>query len=104
MLHRTAEDTERSCHYSHVSHSNVCSDREIPSTVPRWGTVVAEVKVPSVEKPGFSKVLLLKPGGGQNVSMHALPTARNFFLFDFYLPGTLTCINLIHFLLCVRYG
>ena len=40
----------------------------------------AEIKVPSVENPKLSKVLSSKPGAGQNIAMHASPTARNFFL------------------------
>ena len=39
-----------------------------------------------------SKVLLLKPGAGQNIAMHATPTARDFFLANFYPFGPFTCI------------
>ena len=42
------------------------------------GTADTEIKVPSVEKTGLWKVLLLKPGVGQNTALHTLPTARNF--------------------------
>ena len=39
------------------------------------------------------KVLLLKPGVGQYIiAMHAMFTARNFFLFNFYPFGPFTCI------------
>ena len=50
------------------------------------GAVEAESKVPSVENPGL-KVLRLKPGESRCKAMHATPTARNFFLANFYLPG-----------------
>ena len=33
----------------------------------------------SVENQELTYVLLLKPGVGQSIAMHALPTARNFF-------------------------
>ena len=46
---------------------------------PQWGTVDAEMKVPSVENPELMNVLPLKPGVGQNIAMYALLTARNFF-------------------------
>ena len=36
--------------------------------------VDAEIKVPSVENPEPINVLPLKPGAGQNIVMHALPT------------------------------
>ena len=46
-----------------------------------------------------SKVLPLKPGVDQNIAMHASPTARDFFLANFYLSNALTFIifqNLSH--------
>jgi len=46
-----------------------------------WGAADTEIKVPSVENPELANVLLLKPGVDENIAMHALPTARNFFLF-----------------------
>ena len=44
------------------------------------GTVPTEIKAPSAENPELTNVLPLKPGVSQNMAMHALPTARNFFL------------------------
>ena len=38
------------------------------------------------------KVLPLKPGVGQYIAMHAILTARDFFLANFYLSGPFTCI------------
>ena len=49
-------------------------------TDPQWGTADAEIKVLSVENPGLTNVLPLKLGVGQNIAMHASPTARNYFL------------------------
>ena len=37
-------------------------------------------KVPSVENPEMTDVLSFKPGAGQNIAKHALPTAKNLFL------------------------
>ena len=48
-----------------------------------WGTVAAELKAPFAENPELSKVLSSKPDVGQNIAMHASPTARNFSLFNF---------------------
>ena len=42
-------------------------------------TADAEISVPSVENPELTNVLPLKPGVGQNIAVHASPTARNFF-------------------------
>ena len=39
-----------------------------------------------------SKVLPLKPGAGQYITMHATSTARDFFLAKFYPAGPFTCI------------
>ena len=38
------------------------------------------------------KVLPLKPGVGQYIAMHAMLTARNFFLANAYPSGPFTCI------------
>ena len=38
------------------------------------------------------KVLPLKPGVGQYIAMHAMLTARDFFLANFYPSGPFTCI------------
>ena len=40
----------------------------------------ADIMVPSVENPELTKALPLKPGVGQNIAVHAVPAARNFFL------------------------
>ena len=50
-----------------------------------WGcthseTLDAEIQDPSVENPVLTNVLHLKSGVGQNIAMHASPTARNFSL------------------------
>ena len=47
---------------------------------PQWGTADAQIKVPSAENLELSCVLALKPGVGQNIAMHASPTARSFLL------------------------
>ena len=39
-----------------------------------------------------SDVLVLKPGVGQYIAMHTMPTARAFFLANFYPPSPFTCI------------
>ena len=44
---------------------------------PQWGNV--EIKVPSVGNSELTDGLLLKPGVGQNIAMHASPAARNLF-------------------------
>ena len=38
------------------------------------------------------KILPLKPGVGQYIAMHAMLTARDFFLANFYPSGPFTCI------------
>ena len=45
-------------------------------------TADAEIKVPSFKVPELTNVLALKPGVGQNIAMHALPTTRSFFLVE----------------------
>ena len=40
----------------------------------KWGTAKAKHQVYSVQNPELSKVLLLKPGLGQNIAMYASPT------------------------------
>ena len=44
------------------------------------GSADADSKVPSVETPRLTNVLLLKPGIGQNIATHASPTVRYFCL------------------------
>ena len=58
----------------------------------QWGGADTEMKVPSVENTENLKALLLKPGVGQYVAIHATLTAKDFFLANFYLPGLFTCI------------
>ena len=65
-----------------------CTHEETVAAVKPWedtinkvfksAPAVTEIKVPSDENPALTKVLLLKPGEGQNIAMHALATARNF--------------------------
>ena len=52
------------------------------------------------------KVLPLKPGIGQYIAMHAMLTARDFFLANFYPCGPFTCIFSKPFpsFSCVSYG
>ena len=48
----------------------------------------AEMKVPSVENTEMTHVLLLNPGVGQDIAIHASPTARNLVLvLIFYLTS-----------------
>ena len=49
----------------------------------QWGTAEAEMKDPAVQNPEF-KGFLFKPGVGPYVTMHAMPTARDFFPANFY--------------------
>ena len=51
----------------------------IPLKSPECGTADAEIKDASVDQQS-SKVLPIEPGVGQNISLHASPTARDFFL------------------------
>ena len=44
------------------------------------GTVGAEIKVSSIKNPELTNVFPVKPGVGQNIAMHVLPSTRNFFL------------------------
>ena len=47
---------------------------------PRNGVLRTQKSMTRLLRTKNSKVLLLKPGVGQNVAMHASPSARNFFL------------------------
>ena len=40
----------------------------------------------------YQRLSLLKLGVGQNIVLHALSTARNFFFSNFYIPGPFTLI------------
>ena len=78
----------------------------------QWSTADAEIKVPSLDKPGLMSALPFKPGVGWNIATHALPPARNFFLvliFIRYFSGLrtghcmiLSAVNLMHVCVCVR--
>ena len=46
----------------------------------QWVTAETEIKIPSVENTEPTNVLPVKSGLGQNIAMHASPTARKFFL------------------------
>ena len=48
----------------------------------QWAAADSEIKVPSVENTEL-KVLPLKPGVGQYITIHAMPTARESFLANF---------------------
>ena len=48
--------------------------------ISRQGIADAEITIPSAENSDQSKVLSFQSGVGRNIAMHALPTARNFFL------------------------
>ena len=41
----------------------------------------------SLQSQELSKVLPLKPGVGQNIADHAMPTARNYLPSNFYIPS-----------------
>ena len=50
---------------------------------PQWGAADAEIKAHLMRTQSL-KVLPLKPGVGQFIAMHAVLTARDFFLANFY--------------------
>ena len=58
----------------------------------QWGTADAEHKAPSAKNPALYHVLSLKLKVGQNMAMHASPTARHFFLCNVYLPSRVNFI------------
>ena len=54
-----------------------------------------------------SKVLPSRPGAGPYIALHATPTARDFFLANFYPFGPFTCIfskTCIDFFSCASCG
>ena len=55
-----------------------------PSLSSEVGTADAEINIPSVGNPELTSVLDVQPRAGQNIALHALPTASNFFL----VPGS----------------
>ena len=71
-----------------ISDSNL-SDRSSS----QWGTADTDIKVPSAENAGLSKVLSLKPGVGQSIALHALTTVRNSVFLSSAIPGNLTSFS-----------
>ena len=74
-----------------------------PHHLPQWGTVDTEIKVPYVENPELTNALPLKSGEGQYVALHALPTARNYFLvlistFLVHSPSFFLLLQILYFL------
>ena len=55
-------------------------------------SVPSAVEVPSAESPELSKILSLKPGVGQNIALHASPTAMTFYFSYFYFMGSFDLI------------
>ena len=53
---------------------------------------------PYVENSELLIVLPSKRGVGQNIAVYASPTARNFFLSDFYLPTPFFLFSFLSFL------
>ena len=72
----------RNSHSQHFEYSATIVHQLCVSMTPdpQWSTADAEVKVPHVQSPKFTHVLLLNPGVGQNIATHALAIASNFFL------------------------
>ena len=62
----------------------------LPETL-SWVLWMQKLKTRLLRAQG-SKVLPLKPGAGQYITMHATSTARDFFLAKFYPAGPFTCI------------
>ena len=52
----------------------------------------AEINETSVEYPVLKGYFLSKPGVGHYIAMHASPTARDFFLANFYPLGPFTYV------------
>ena len=54
------------------------------SSLTNYGVLrTKKMKVPSVENSELLKFIHLKSGVGQDIALHALPTARNLFFSDF---------------------
>ena len=68
-----------------------CPSQHFAVDFPQWSS---DVDVPCVENPELWNSLPLKPAVGQ----HAEPSARNFILFDFYMPGPFKCLSFFFFL------
>ena len=58
----------------------------------RWGTADTEIKVPSAQNPELSTVPSSMSTVDQNITLHASPTARYFYLSIFCFPGSFTFI------------
>ena len=54
---------------------------------PEEGTANAEIKIRSSENSVLPKVLYVKPRLNHYIAMRASPVARNFFLFNSYVPS-----------------
>ena len=61
-------------------------------TDPRGGELRTQKLKSHLMRTQSLKVLLLKPGVGQYIAMHATLTARDFFLANFYPSSPFTCI------------
>ena len=73
--------------------SNVCLKTFQPfAQVPRSGELRTQKLKSHLMRTQSLKVLLLKPGVGQYIAMHATLTARDFFLANFYPSGSFTFI------------
>ena len=84
-------------------YSNASSLILFKHEVSQMGTADAEIKDPSVENPGLKCSPSLKSRVGQNIALHASPTAKNFSLAHFYRLGPFTFIfsqSLLEFFLC----
>ena len=57
----------------------------------QWEAADAEIKSHLVRMQSLN-VLPLKPGIGQHIAIHAILTARDFYLAYFYPSGPFTCI------------
>ena len=62
------------------------------TTTPKCGTGDTEIEDPHLLTTQNSKIPPLKPGALPYIAMHATPTARNFFLANFYSSGPFTCL------------
>ena len=68
--------------------------RKALNTAPQWGAADAEVKVLGcyLTRTQSLKVLPFEAGVDRYIVMHTTPTARDFFLANFYRSGPFTCI------------
>ena len=60
--------------------------------MPRSGELPSQKLKSHLMRTQSLKVLLLKPGVGQYIAMHAMITARDFFLANFDPSGPFICI------------